>query len=70
MPAVICGRVKRSSAFPRKKGIKAMSVQMNIPALEASAAAQMPHLNTPRKSTSSAIQSTDMNMFMSMLPRI
>ena len=63
------GLQNRRMAFLRKKGINAMTAQMNIPEQVAKAAAQMPHFSMPRKKNSKPALNMDMDMFITMLPR-
>ena len=64
-----CGRQKRSIAFLRRKGRKAMTAQSIIAEQVASAAAQMPQWNTPRKRNSRMAHRADIRIFSHMLPR-
>ena len=64
------GRVKRSSALPRRNGMNATTAHTAMPRQVASAAPQMPKRNTPRNRNSSAALRPDISRFSSMLPRM
>ena len=64
------GRMKRSSACPRKKGTKAMTAHTIIPVQVPRAAPQIPQRNTPRNRNSSPALRADMNRLRNMLPRM